>query len=59
MTLKDSSGKKVGEIKDRGDKQVLYDANGRLQGEYDSSSNTTRDAHGRRVGTGNLLTTLL
>ena len=49
----------IKEVRDRGDKQVLFDGSGRLLGEYDPGSNTTRDSHGRRVGTGNLLTTLL
>lgn len=59
MTIKDASGRRIGEVRDRGDKQVLFDGSGRLLGEYDPGSNTTRDSHGRRVGTGNLLTTLL
>ena len=59
MTLKNSSGKKIGEIRDQGSDQILYDAHGRRLGTYDSDADITHDAHGRRVGTGNLLTSLL
>ncbi len=59
MVLKDSSGKKIGEIKDQGSRQKAYDAQGRLLGTYDSKTNVTLDAHGRRLGTGNLLATLV
>lgn len=59
MVLKDSSGKKIGEIKDAGSKRVAYDAHGRKAGEYDASQDVTRDAHGRRVGQGDLLSQLL
>jgi hypothetical protein len=59
MTLRNSSGKKIGEVKERGFKKVAYDANGRKVGEYDGNQDITRDAHGRKIGCGDLLTTLL
>ena len=59
MTLRDATGKKIGQIEDRGDKLMAYDASGRKVGHWDKSSYITHDAHGRRVGTGNLLATLL
>lgn len=59
MVLKDSSGRKIGEIKQLGSKRVAYDAHGRRVGEYDESQDVTRDAHGRRVGQGDLLSQLL
>jgi hypothetical protein len=52
MVLKDASGKRIGRIEDRGSKQEAYDEGGRKVGEYDKSQDVTRDAHGRRVGTG-------
>ncbi len=58
--LKDASGRRVGEIKEISNgNQVAYDANGRKVGEYFESENLTKDAHGRRVGQGNLLASLL
>lgn len=59
MVLKDACGRKVGEIKDQGDRQKAYDAQGRLLGTYDFKSNLTHDAHGRRVGQGNLLASMV
>jgi hypothetical protein len=59
MVLKDSSGKRIGRIEDQGSKLAAYDEAGRKVGEYDKSQDCTRDAHGRRVGSGNLLSTLL
>lgn len=58
-TLKDASGKKTGEIKAQGDKQVLYDAHGHRKGYYIQSTDVTYDGSGRRVGSGNLLASLL
>lgn len=59
-TLKDYLGRKIGTIEtDSKGVQTLRDAIGRKQGTYDPKTNTTRDAIGRIVGKGNLLTTLL
>ena len=57
--LRDSKGVKRGEINEQGGKLILRDAKGIKRGEYDPKTNTTRDAKGIKVGTGNLLTTLL
>lgn len=59
MVLRDASGKKIGEIKDRGDRQRIYDAHGKYLGEYDPSSNVTKDASGKKIGQGNLLASLV
>ena len=50
---------KIGEISQVGSKLVIRDARGAKKGEYDPATNTTRDDRGSKVGTGNLLTTLL
>ena len=59
QVLKDSKGKRIGEIKEFNGKLEIRDAKGTRKGYYDPKSNTTHDAKGTRVGTGNLLTTLL
>jgi hypothetical protein len=59
MVLKDASGKRVGRIEDRGNKLEAFDETGRKVGEYDKSQDVTRDRSGRRVGQGNLLSSLL
>lgn len=59
QVLKDSRGTRIGEIKEVGGKLTIYDARGTRKGEYDPKTNTTRDERGTRVGTGNLLATLL
>ena len=59
QVLRDSRGTKIGEIRETGGKLVIRDARGSKKGEYDPKTNTTRDARGTKVGTGNLLTTLL
>ena len=59
QVLKDSAGRKIGEIRTSGNNQTIHDAAGRKKGEYRSSSNSTHDSAGRKIGTGNLLTSLL
>ena len=59
QVLRDSRGAKIGEISQVGSKLVIRDARGAKKGEYDPATNTTRDDRGSKVGTGNLLTTLL
>jgi YD repeat-containing protein len=59
MVVKDSAGRKIGEIKQQGSRQKAYDAQGRLLGTYDSKTDVTLDVHGKRFGTGNLLATLV
>lgn len=59
QVLKDSRGNKIGEIREASGKLVIYDARGNKRGEFDPKTNTTKDARGNKVGTGNLLTTLL
>ena len=56
QVLRDSQGRKIGEIQDQGTRQIIRDAQGRKLGEYDGR--VTRDAQGKKVGEGNLLTTL-
>lgn len=55
--LKDRSGRKIGEIRDEGAKQAIYDHSGRRLGYFDGRY--TYDTSGRKIGEGNLLTTLL
>jgi hypothetical protein len=57
--LRDSRGVKIGEIQEIGGKLVIRDARGVKKGEYDPKTNTTRNERGVKVGTGNLLTSLL
>lgn len=57
--LRDGKGIKIGEIQETGGKLVIRDARGIKKGEYDPKTNTTRDQRGSKVGTGNLLTSLL
>ncbi len=55
--LKDRYGIKIGEIRDEGSRQAIYDKYGIRLGYYDGRY--TYDKYGRRVGEGNLLATLL
>jgi hypothetical protein len=57
--LRNSSNVKIGEIKEVGDKLVIYSASNVKKGHYDKKSNITYNASNVKVGTGNLLTTLL
>lgn len=58
QTLRDAHGKLIGMIEISGNnKQTLRDQNGRMLGTFDGQY--TRDSHGKLVGHGNLLTTLL
>ena len=57
--LRDKSGKRIGEISESGGKLIIRDERGHRKGEYDPKTNTTKDEKGHKVGTGNLLTTLL
>jgi hypothetical protein len=59
QVLRDSRGVKIGEIQETGGKLVIRDARGVKKGDYDPKTNTTRDERGVKIGTGNLLTTLL
>lgn len=53
----DYNGKKIGEICSLGSKEVLLDINGRKLGEFDGRY--TFDSYGRKIGEGNLLTSLI
>jgi hypothetical protein len=58
--LRDSHGTRLGTIQTRGDgMQIARDARGTPVGEYDPKTNTTRDAHGTRIGDGNFLSALI
>ena len=60
QVLKDSRGYIIGKISTASSGvQTIKDAKGYAKGTYDPKSNTTKDARGYKVGTGNLLTTLL
>jgi len=57
--LRDNHGKLLGKIKESSGKLEIRDAHGALKGKYDPKANETRDAHGKLVAKGNMLTTLL
>jgi len=57
--LKDRSGHKIGVIKEQGRLLVAYDAHGHKLGVFDPERDLTQDAHGRKVGSGNLLAALI
>ena len=60
IVLRDRMNRKLGTIKtDSSGVQTLYDPMNRRKGSYDPRANVTKDAMGRRIGKGNLLTTLL
>lgn len=55
--LKDSHGRTIGSIETNGNRSTIRDEHGRILGSFDGRE--TKDAHGRTVGKGNLLTMLL
>ena len=57
--LRNASNVKIGEIRDQGNKLEIYSASNVKKGHYDKANNTTYNASNVKVGTGNLLTTLL
>lgn len=57
QVLRDRTGKKIGEIQESSGRKILRDAHGHKLGEFDGR--VTRDEHGRLVGSGDLLTSLL
>lgn len=57
--IRDNSNRLIGRIRESGSKLQVYDAQNRLKGTYDPSSNETRDASNKLVGKGNLLTSCL
>ena len=57
QVLKDRYGRKLGEIRDEGNRQTIYDKYGIRLGYYDGRY--TFDKYGRKIGEGNLLATLL
>jgi hypothetical protein len=60
QVLRDSKNQLIGKISTAPNGvMTLRDAKNSLKGTYDPKAKTTRDAHGKLVGTGNILTTLL
>lgn len=58
--LRDRNGRLIGRIREiSGGKLEGRDAGGRLKGTYDPRTNETRDATGRLIAKGNLLSTLI
>ncbi|MBR1486074.1 MAG: hypothetical protein IJ597_02325 [Synergistaceae bacterium] len=55
--LRDSRGLKIGMIKTIGSRDYIYDSRGHMLGYFDGRN--TYDSRGRKIGEGNLLTTLL
>lgn len=60
QVLRDKMNRRIGVIKtDTRGVQTIYDAMNHRLGTYDPKTDVTRDTMNRRVGKGNLLTTLL
>jgi hypothetical protein len=57
--IRNNKGQSVGVMTESGKITTLRDERGRVVGTYDSKTNITRDANGRSIGTGNLLTMLI
>jgi hypothetical protein len=57
--LRNASGRLIGRIRVTGTMATLEDATGKRLGTYDLRDDVTRDAAGRKVGTGNGLSLLL
>lgn len=57
--LKDSRGYEIGRIVSQGNQDILLDARGYRIGHYDRSNNTTYDARGHRLCSGDQLLRLL
>ena len=57
QVIRNRKGQKVGEVRQIGTRQVVRDSKGKKLGDYDGRN--TRDSKGRKVGQGNLLTSLL
>lgn len=57
--IRDASGRLIGRITSTGTISEGRDAAGRLKGTYHPKANETRDATGRRVATGNVLSLLI
>lgn len=57
QVLRDSHGRKIGEIQESCGKKIIRDEHGHKLGEFDGR--VTRDEHGHLVGSGDLLTSLL
>lgn len=55
--LRDRYGAKLGEIRDEGNKKVIYDRYGSKLGSFDGKY--TYDRYGAKIGSGNLLASLL
>lgn len=58
--LKDKHGNIFAKIEERSNGHlVIHDKHGNVQGEYDPVRDVTKDKKGNKVGTGNLLATLV
>lgn len=58
--LRDETGRLIGRVfQDAGGVLIARDSTGKNVGEYDPSTDTTRDRTGRVVGRGNLLASLV
>lgn len=57
QVLKDRYGNRLGEIRDEGNKQTIYDKYGSRLGYFDGRY--TYDKYGSKIGEGNMLATLL
>lgn len=55
----DGYGRRIGQTNSRNDVTYAQDSSGRNLGYYNKKSNTTFDANGRRVGTGDMSNALI
>lgn len=60
QVLKDRHGNIYARIEQRPNGMlVIHDKHGNIQGTYDPAHDVTKDKHGNKLGTGNLLATLV
>ncbi len=57
--IKDNHGRVIGRIYDQGHQIIIKNEHGSSIGFYRKNENATYDSSGRRVGSGNLLETLV
>ncbi len=57
--LRDSSNRVIAYIEDQSNQQFIRESSGVVLGRYNKDNDTTYDKHNNRIGTGNLLTSLI
>jgi hypothetical protein len=59
QVIKDNHGRIIGSTSEQINQILMKDEHGHIVGYYRKNEDATYDEHGRRVGSGNLLTMLL